>query len=518
MKHVLIIMFIILSLPFYAQTADENPMGWGRDKEQEMDKDLGELMKQQSKSLWSMDIDPYKYRFNIPILEEPRQATYHSSDGFSFEQSNASGNGSQNSGSFDFFKKQKYLKSKQGDNALKSAEKMAEWKKQLAERAEANRHRIEAENQADRERGRQEYYNRMGKFHAHNAARDQWMATEGIEHLKDVHVMDWTDIPVSKKEDHLDIMSDSAMANLLKPQEEEISIEVVVVKRDSLRDNKSGEKLNNGSEAMDFFGKGGYNISAIDEWDDALNNDALVMTNSMTKSIESEYVKELLFSKKEFDISTLNITTLPGMGCVILLGDSVVLLDSPALDIVEWNSHESVEEIVVCGSRTFGKQGKKIIELIDNGTTTLCEMVTGDFKITGESEKSMILFMEDFDLTIINRLNINSKTYDELLRITQPIDKVVANSNVILALQGNKIVDILTKPKLFYSSGNILINDLCMCRDGLLVATDKDVILLHMVDHIFTFSQTGAKRIWCDGEDIYLQDITDNLYRYSKKN
>lgn len=503
MKIVLIITFILLSMSCYAQTADDNPMGFGRDKEQEMDKDLGELMKGQSKSFWGMDIDPNKYRFNIPIPKTPRQSK---------DSRNSSGSSSSN-----IFKRSNELKSRQGDNARRSAERMAAWRKELARRAEEKRRKIEAENKADRERGRQEYYNRMGDFHARNATRDQWLATEGIEHLKDIHIMDLTTLPEARKEDRINIMSDSAMANLLKPQEEEISIEVVVVKRDSVRNNKSGEKLDNGNEAIDFFGDGGYNISAIDEWDDALKDDAFVLTNSATKSIESEYEKKLLFSKKELDISTLEITTLPGLGCVVLLGDSVVLLDSPALDIVEWNSCASVEDIVVCGSRTFAKQGTKIIELTDNGITTLCEMITGDFRITGESEKSMILYMEDFDLSIVNRLNINSKTYDELLRIPQPIDKVVANSNVILALQGNKIVDILMKPKLFYSSGNMVINDLCMCTDGLLVATDNDVILLQTLDYIFTFSQTGAKRIWCDGEDIYLQDITDNLYRYSKK-
>ena len=56
-----------------------------------------------------------------------------------------------------------------------------------------------------------------------------------------------------------------------------------------------------------------------------------------------------------------------------------------------------------------------------------------------------------------------------------------------------------------------------MCREGLLVATDKDITLLRAKDDIALFSKEGAQRLWCDGEDIYMLDKKGNFYRYSKK-
>ncbi len=515
------ILFItfLLTVAFTAFTQDKGLLQDFTEEEiaerDELNKRSGGLL-DQMRSAWSMN-DPSKFRYfdilPIPDYTPQRQGgVIVETDDYTTVRQPSS-----RSSSGDIFERSRKLRSAQiGNTVRRSAERAAEIQAEYERRRAEKRARIEAENRADRERGRREYYNLMGSFHAANAARDRWMATEGIRHLReDVRAMDMASIPQAHKQDKLNIMNGSDMANLLKQQKSGIIIEVVVVERDTQLENKVGESLSNGGE-LDFFGDYGYSQNNIDKWDSALRDNAFIEIVGTTRSVENEYEKLLLFSKKDFDISALDITTLPCMGSVVLIGDSVVLLDSPNLDIVEWSSHTSVEDIVVCGSRTFGKQGVNIIEIENNSNTEFCRVGTSDFKITAQSEDYIILYMENYDLSIVNRLNVNSKTYDELLRLNQPLDKIVANSNVILALQGNKIVDITAEPKLLYSSGILMINDLCMCPDGLLVATDIDVKLLQSQELVFTFSNSGAKRLWCDGEDIYVQDNEDNLYRYTK--
>lgn len=510
-----LLVFVILSS--FAQSPDENPLGYGRNKEQDIDNDLGGLIKQQSKSLWSMDIEPGKYRFNIPIPEQPRQSAPRSG-GIIVEQTTSSSSKRHSGGSNDFFSRSKELKSRQGDAVRRSADNMNAWREELARRAEENRRRTDAQNAMDRERGLRDYYNRMSGFHAQNAARDHWMATEGMRHLKeDVHAMDMAVIPEAKKENRMNIMSGKDMANLLKPKEEDdVTFDIIVVERDRTRKNKINVSLNK-DKPISLYDEGSYNQADELLWEQSINSNSPLVAIPPKIKREKSYEKLLLFNKSQLNLEGLYLTSLPDLGCVVLLGDSVLLLDSPDLTMLEWGvGAYGITEVVACGSRTFAKKDKEIIEITNTGINKICSFETTDFSIYPETNKTLIVCSKVNDLTIVMRINIESTRYDELLRIPQDILKVSANKNVVLAISGKRIIDITNDASLFYLSTD-RINDMCMCQDGLLVATDKSISLLKAKDNVTTFSKTGAYCLWCDGTDIYVLDLEENLIRYSKK-
>lgn len=389
--------------------------------------------------------------------------------------------------------------------------------------AEERKRRNEAENRADRERGRREYYRRMGGFHAANAARDRWMATEGIRHLQeDVHAMDMASIPPAKREDKLDLMSGSDMANLLKGKEEGLTVEVVVVERDNERQNKTGVALGqqsdgDGTGVIDLYDDGGYDETSMDLWEYSTTSSEAYITLPAKLATTNEYNKTLILKKSQLDVEDFYLTTLPGMGCVALLGDSLVLLDSENLDLLEWGKGLDVTEVVTCGKRTFAKQHNKIIEITLDSATQVAAFDSENFSIYSETDTTLIVNATTLDMTVVMRFNIERMTYDEILRITSPIKKVCANGIVVLSLSEDKIIDIDPLPTLFYQSKEA-INDIAMSPDGLLVATDKQVALLKSEEDIVLFSKEGAKRLWSDGFDIYLLDNKGDLYRYSKNN
>lgn len=499
------ILFTVTFAASWAQSADDNPMGYGRDKDGEM----GGLLKQQSQSLWNMDIDPNKYRFNIPIPETPRQSKPTPQYGPVITNDGAPGYNTGGS----YAQNEKRRNQKKGEfissTVARSAANMQLWRDHLNQIAEERRARIEAENRADRERGRAEYYQRMGSFHAYNAARDRWMATEGIRRLNSVHAKDMASIPTAKREDKLNVMSGSDMANLLKddkPKQVKFTVEVV----DHFENN------NTGNSAPDQSGDNSSNENDQKLWDITASSSKAFINMPSKPKATAGYEKTLLFKKSELNLEGLFLTTLPGMGCIALIGDSLVLLDNSELAVLEWGKHLDISEVVVCGERTFAKQREKIIEIKRDDTEEVATFETENFSIYPETGKSFIVCAYSNDKNTVTRIDTEGMKRDEVICTSMPIDRICANGKVLFVLIGNKIVDLEPSPALFFK-GNDKINDLCMCRDGLLIATDKAVVLLKTKDDITSFSKNGAKRLWSDGEDIYLLDNKGDLYRYSKK-
>lgn len=406
-------------------------------------------------------------------------------------------------------------------NVLKGNEYTRNNIERMQREAEERRARREEENRRDRELGRREYFQRMGGFHAYNAARDQWMATEGLRYLQeDVHAMDMASIPEAKQDDRLNLMSGSDMADLLKKKDEGVTVEIVFVDRDKERKNKTGISIGQaaqggGFKVIDLYEDGGYDESSKDLWDYSMSSSDAYITLPTKLRTTPEYKKSLILSKKQLDVEAFFLTSLPGMGCVALFGDSLALLDSENLDVLGWGKGLDVTEVVACGTRTFAKQHEKIIEITLDRTIDVATFDSENFSIYPETDTTLIVNAFALDMAIVMRFNIDRMTYDEILRIPTAIEKICANGKVVLALNGNKIIDIDPSPVLFYQS-NGRVNDIAMGPNGLLVATDSQVTLLKTKNDISIFSKEGAKRLWSDGVDIYVLDKKGNLYRYSK--
>jgi len=387
-------------------------------------------------------------------------------------------------------------------------------------RTEERKRRIEEENRRDRERGLMEYYARTASYHQANAARDHWMATEGVRHLReDFHAIDMAQIPQGQFTPKMEGMSGKELANLINTNENstiEGNITVTFVESNESRDNKRSVAINKENNFIDLFDDGGYNQNEAFRWNEALQFDnPLIKPSSNWKAVQG-YTKTLLIEKGQLNLNNFNITSLPNMGCVALIGDSILLLDNDSLPFLQWKVESNISEVVVCGARTFGKQDYKIVEIKDDSLIVVCEFESDEFNIYSETDNTLLICAKIFDLNIVTRINVEEMKYDELLRTTSSIRKVVSNGKAVFALLKDRIIEISKHPTLFYFSKNG-INDICMCPDGLLLATDETIVLLKSSNETFSFDKNGATRLWCDGTDIYVIDTKGNLIRYSKK-
>lgn len=516
MKQFLLVIFLaIASLPGYAQLGNET-------NEEEKDAIAkGESSQSKYNPLsqnwigWEIGDQSKWRRFDINVPSSQTQQM----GGVQLHNEKPGGYSSNGYSKSYEAKKTQINKMHKADMARNNA-RMALWKDELNRRAEEHRRKIDAQNARDREQGRRDYYARMGGFHAYNAARDQWMATEGVRILEEYHATDMASVPERKPVEHsMNIMDGNELADLLKDKKEENDISIIVefVETNTQRENKSGLEIGSSNKYVDFYGDGGYKESDIDDWETAISQKPFVSSDSK-RDISMEYDKIILLRKKDMNLEGLSLTTLPNLGCVILLGDSVLMLDSPDMTMLQWGvGAKDFSEVVTCGTRTFAKQGNYVVEIKDKELATLFETETYDFSIYNETDSTFILCANIVNLAIVTRMHVDAMKYDELLRVPMFIDKIVSNGRVFFAQQGNNIIDMSNNmPTLLYTCKTTL-NDFCMCQDGLLVATDKKVMLLKSQGEVFTLSGKGAKHIWCDGTDIYLLDNDLNLIKYSKK-
>lgn len=386
-------------------------------------------------------------------------------------------------------------------------------------RAEERRRRIEEENRRDRERGYREYYARMSSYHQANANRDRWMATEGVRHLKeDYHAMDMAQIPEGKVTPKMEGMSGKELAEVLKPKKERLAEGDVIVTFTNKKENRKNREsvaIQQNKKYIDLFDDGGYDQNEADEWKKAITSEFPLVESSLEQQSALGYSRTLLIEKEKLNLNKFNITTLPNMGCVALIGDSVLFLDNENLPSVKWSVESNVSQVITCGERTFGKKDFKIVEIKKEGLSVVCELENDNFCIYPETNRTFILCAKILDLSIVTRINVSDMKYDELLRIPSFIRKIVSNNTITLALLDDRIIDIRKSPTLFYRSKE-RINDICMCNEGLLLATNKTVLLLKSPTEVLNFTENGAIQLWCDGTDIYMIDNKGNLLRYSK--
>lgn len=413
-----------------------------------------------------------------------------------------------------------YATSSEGLKFQESRREQKEENARRAREAEIERKRKEKiKNLQDMQKGLERYYARTAKFHQEKAARDQWMATEGVRRLQEnYHAIDMASVPQKQVVSPTVVTSGKDLAKLLEGEDEGLEefgeITIVFKERDSERENKQGVGIDN-SKYIDLYDEGGYNKDQLDMWYGALwSEDPFVKQVNEMQCTGYERIR--LLEKDVIDLKVFNITTLPDMGCVILYGDSVVLLDNDSLPVLRWGIEEDISQVIACGTRTIGKQSQKIVGITENGVFTICYFDNEEFNIYPETDSTFLVCSHMLDLFMVTRFHANTFHYDEMLRTPSVIRKVVSNGTVTLVLTDDRIIDISHQPTLFYS-GETTINDLCMTKEGMLFATNEKVVLLKSPEVSFVFADEGASNLWCDGSDIYLINTQGELIRYSKE-
>lgn len=401
---------------------------------------------------------------------------------------------------------------------IKTNPSFMKWKRAQIQQAQLEAKRREEKRRLERIK------NMTAQAAQYNANMSAWRmqnnnsVVDNLEELKQVSAMDYASIPQGTAGPKINSMSNQNMAALLKNDiDDKSDVEVVFIEPNEERENKHKTSIAPNERYIDLYDDGGYNNNDLELWEKALTSEKpTVHTDNANAQIYTQQYEATVLSKKEWiDLDSFNISTLPYIGCVALIGDSILLLDNDSLPFLQWSVTSNVSQVIACGEKTIGKRDNQIVEVKKDGVELICELENENFNIYPETDSTFIVNANFTSLFIVIRINIITMIYDELLRTPTTIRKVVSNGKVTLSLLKKHIIDISELPKLFYLS-ETYINDICMCREGLLVATDNKVFLLVSPQEIYTLTDEGASKLWCDGADIYMINKQGDLIRYSK--
>lgn len=140
------------------------------------------------------------------------------------------------------------------------------------------------------------------------------------------------------------------------------------------------------------------------------------------------------------------------------------------------------------------------------------EFDTNQFSIFPKDENSIYVVCWYDDFSSIIRIDVDKREYSEIARLPLTVLAIAANENMTLALVENDVfmIDNEGKSHKFFKTGEY-VNDIVMSEKGLLVATDAHIIMAKNAREQSILLNEGAKRLWCDGKDIYFQAMNNDL-------
>ncbi len=405
------------------------------------------------------------------------------------------------------FEKNAASHSAQTDRAVAGMKRLQAWREEAARRAEEERRRKAEEDRRDFEAGYANHKMSTAAYYSNKYAQDSWLHTEGVRRLENVDPLERANIPTEKAKQNIKTKSGSQLADMLKQQ---TGIEVVIVTVDDSK-RKSNVIINSPEARIDLFDNMRTSSEDENQWLTTLTESNPDVRISDKKCYAHN--KELLSLGGSIPLDSLNINVLPWSGCIVYMDDSIMYLDSKRGQTL-CQPTCSVIDITLCGNRLFGKSKNQIVEIIGNNTIPLCTFSTEDFRIIPDSDTSILIHSNILWISTLLRFNIEKKSYSELARTEIPIRKVVSNGSIVIALIDDFIMRIDSEPKLIYCSTSH-INDICMSLEGLLVATNKNMMLLSNQEEACIFAADKATKVFCDYEDIYAITTDNNLIKFN---
>ena len=127
-------------------------------------------------------------------------------------------------------------------------------------------------------------------------------------------------------------------------------------------------------------------------------------------------------------------------------------------------------------------------------------------------DKSIFLLSWDDGISTILNINIENRTYSEVLRLPCDIWTIASNGQEIFALVENAVFAITEKgvPMKIYTA-ECGINDIALSSSGLLIATDEQILYIKTKDDMGVFYELGVKRLWTDNQGVYALDGSSDL-------
>lgn len=358
--------------------------------------------------------------------------------------------------------------------------------------------RIAAENAADRQMGYARHTAMMSGFYSQKYARDQYIMHEGARRLDEsVHAMDLASVPEQKVE----VMKGNEMADLLKEGS------LTFVKSQPLKKNeqfKAGSKLSvTDNTEMDD--------DVLEKWDLA-NMETNIVDIRGKKDCVKTKKPEVLVSKDELCLDSFDLFILPQYGLVMQIGDSMRVLKDYELRAVLWADGKRHSYIVPCGDKLIGRDDRAIYDIKKANSAKILEFDTSDFSLFAGNDSTIYCVFWYENISSIFKINAVNRTYNEIARLPEFVWKVESNGTEAFVMIDNTILilDNNETPHMFYKSDDY-INDVVLSPWGILIATDKDIIIIKSAKECETFYPITAKHIWCDGNEVYIQSKEGDL-------
>lgn len=384
--------------------------------------------------------------------------------------------------------------------------RIEEWRQVQFERAEAKRIRREMENASDRAHGYEEYQMRTRGFHEENAARDVWMISEGVRYLQENFRVDhMANIPdENDTKPNVNTMSGREMSKLLKIDN---GLDITIVFERNQVVEKSIDSISGEIPiSSDLY----IDEDQTDEYASSFEKPSILTILESNESKVAEAI--ILVNNQELPMDSLDIFVLPRYGLVAVWGDSLIVLKDNDMGAIAWLDGGIYSAVVPCGDKLIGKCKNSLYLIGEQEPSLLMNFDTNDFYVYPNNETSVLLLFRHEGISIIIKVDIEHRTYKELVRIPHSIWSIASNGNTTFALIDNTVFAIANNgsPTKFFEVEEC-INDIVICSGGLLIATDKRIILVGSFHNADIFYDKGVKKLWFDGQNVYAQNRGNDL-------
>lgn len=219
-------------------------------------------------------------------------------------------------------------------------------------------------------------------------------------------------------------------------------------------------------------------------------------------------VHQLLTSE---EIKNIEIKELPGIGlCTDLDGDSVMLIDYEDLPIVHIPAKADARQIIVCDSTIYGAVGNAIYA--DTCSVPTMILDNKEFVLYPATAETFFVCTSDSTWSDLMIVNPKEKLYSNVLSVAEPIYKIVANDEHVLALMRNQVVAIGSGNEIAPLYENVGLNDIELSPYGLFMATHEGLFIAPSLNNERLVSTKSFARIWWINETLYLLDQKGSLW------
>lgn len=339
--------------------------------------------------------------------------------------------------------------------------------------------------------------------------RDRWHSNEGARIMDEaLNLDDFINAPEPQKVNAVSY-SGRDLADGIKPKRRTQGTFTIIYETPLVRK----QTFKAGSHHLSVTNQMEIDIDVAEAWHRAAKEKAVIEKTNFEKNINNSEKPVLLVSKDEMCIDSADMFILPEYGLVLMHEDSMMILKDYELRSVSWKNNEKISYIVPCGKKLIGKSNHLIIEYSIGDFSNLMSFDTEDFSIFYNDDQSIFALFWYKGISSLIRIDVYDNMYDEVARLPMEIWKIEANGKNAFILLENSILslDIASGDIGKLYSSDKAINDIVLTSNGLLIATDLEISRISLSKEQSIFYNEGAKRIWCEDNEIYIQDINGNL-------